>query len=79
VLSQAHVFKERTDMADSAYLRRQAELCLAMAELLSNPVDAKHARSAAEQGAICTAREKRRKTTGRPPIIHRQWLNWAVC
>ncbi len=38
-------------MADAAYLRRQAELCLAMAELLSNPMDAKHARSAAEQYA----------------------------
>ncbi len=51
MLSQAHVFKERTDMADAAYLRRQAELCFAMAELLSNPIDAKHARSAAEQYA----------------------------
>jgi hypothetical protein len=43
--------KERTDMTDAAHLRRQAELCLAIAELLSNPVDAKHARSAAEQYA----------------------------
>jgi hypothetical protein len=38
-------------MTDAAHLRRQAELCLAIAELLSNPVDAKHARSAAEQYA----------------------------
>jgi hypothetical protein len=37
------------EMVDAAYLRRQAELCFAMAELLSNPADAKCARLAAER------------------------------
>jgi hypothetical protein len=49
VLSQAHLLKERMEMVDAAYLRRQAELCFAMAELLSNPEDAKCARLAAER------------------------------
>ena len=35
-------------MSGAAHLRRQAELCLAMAELASNPIDAKRARLAAE-------------------------------
>jgi len=38
-------------MLDPAYLRRQAELCFAIAELMTNPVDAKLARLAAEQYA----------------------------
>jgi hypothetical protein len=36
-------------MIDAAYLRRQAELCSALAELMSNPIDAQVARRAAEQ------------------------------
>jgi hypothetical protein len=36
-------------MLNAAHLRRQAELCFAIAEVLSNPVDAKLARQAAEQ------------------------------
>jgi hypothetical protein len=39
----------RIEMLDAAYLRRQAELYFAMAELMSDPVDAQFARSAAEQ------------------------------
>jgi len=38
-------------MADAARMRRKAELCFAIAELLSNPADAKSARSVAEQYA----------------------------
>ena len=34
-------------MADAAYLRRQAELCLAIAGLMSRPHDAELARQAA--------------------------------
>ena len=36
-------------MLDAAYLRRQAELYFAMAELMSDPVDAQLARAAAER------------------------------
>lgn len=34
---------------DPIYLRRQAELCLAIAGLMSSPADAKVARQAADQ------------------------------
>jgi hypothetical protein len=51
-------------MVDAAYLRRQAELCFAMAELLSNPVDARHARLAAEQYAQ-RARNAEQEQAGR--------------
>ena len=36
-------------MVEAAYLRRQAELCFAIAELMSDPADATLAREAAEQ------------------------------
>jgi hypothetical protein len=36
-------------MIDAAYLRAQAELCFAIADLMSSPEDARLARMAAEQ------------------------------
>jgi hypothetical protein len=39
------------EMVDPAYLRRQAELCFALAQLMTSTVDSKLARLAAEQYA----------------------------
>jgi hypothetical protein len=38
----------KIQMIDAMYLRRQAQLCFAIADLMSNPADAKLARLAAE-------------------------------
>lgn len=56
------------EMVDAAYLRRQAELCFAMAELLSNPEDAKCARLAAERFVQRAKHTEQEQAAHRSPI-----------
>ena len=48
-------------MPDPAYLRRKAELCLSIAELMSDPDSAKVARSAADRYARRAEQAEKRK------------------
>jgi hypothetical protein len=48
-------------MADPAYLRRQAELCLSISALMSDPASAKVARLAADQYARRAAHAEQEK------------------
>lgn len=53
-------------MADVAHLRAQAQLCFAIAELMSDPADAKLARVAAEQYACRAEKAEREQAAGEP-------------